>query len=206
MKIKVTFLFLMFAVTISAQDYKIFSAASSQKIELKWMSKKTDPNSSFDILRQENGGNWTKINDKPIVPSAVIKESELKTAKNLFPNDEAYEQYVMQRSQTETTPNKQAFSDYTLAMAAIFDNKLAFHMGIYFEDLQVSVGKRVPVQTCKIGRATGNLGFASHPFGRSGIYPTEIKGIQDKQDLQFSWKVNEEFVGYNLYRNGQKSQ
>ena len=204
MKIKVTFLFLMFAVTISAQDYKIFSAASGQKIELKWMSKKTDPNSSFDILRQENGGNWTKINDKPIVPSAVIKESELKTAKNLFPNDEAYEQYVMQRSQTETTPNKQAFSDYTLAMAAIFDNKLAFHMGIYFEDLQVSVGKEYRYKLVKSGGQQEISVSQAIRLGDLASAPTEIKGIQDKQDLQFSWKVNEEFVGYNLYRNGQK--
>lgn len=204
MKIKLTFLFLMFAVTVLAQDYKIFSAASGQKIELKWMSKKTDRNSSFDILRQENGGNWTKINDKPIVPSPLIKESELKTAKNPFPNDEAYEQYIIQRNQTESTPNKQAFSDYTLAMAAIFDNKLAFHMGIYFEDLLVSAGKEYRYKLVKSGEQQEISISQAIRLGDLESAATELKGIQDKQDLRFSWKVNEEFVGYNLYRNGQK--
>jgi len=204
MKIKATFLLILLATVATAQDYKLFTAASGQKIELKWMSKKTDANNSFDILRQENGGSWTKINDKPIVPSPVIKVSELKTAKNPFPNDEAYEQYVTQRNNVESTPNKQAFADYTLAMAAVLDNKLAFHLGIYFVDTSVSAQKKYQYKLVKPDQQQEIAVSTAIGLGDLVPPPTDIKFVQDKQEVQFTWKISEEYIGYNLYRNGQK--
>ena len=85
---------MLFSIGIKAQDYKLFVASTDKSIQLKWMSKTQESNAAFDIYRKENSGTWQKINEKSIAASPIIKESELKSNKNLFPKDSAYAFYV----------------------------------------------------------------------------------------------------------------
>ena len=89
MKIRIIISFILFSIVVKAQEYKLFVASTDKSIQLKWMSKTPETNASFDIYRKENTGTWQKINDKLIVASPIIKESELKSNKNLFPKDSA---------------------------------------------------------------------------------------------------------------------
>ena len=79
---------------MNAQEYKLFAVGSENKMLLKWMSEKQGNTNSFDVYRKENNGTWQKINEKPILAAPIIKESELKTAKNLYANDESYAFYI----------------------------------------------------------------------------------------------------------------
>lgn len=204
MKLKITIVALLFALVATAQQYRIFSAATDKTIQLKWLSKTVNKNGSYDLFRKQDNGSWQKINDKPIVPSPVIKESELKMAKNSFPDDKSYEAYIQHRNKVESTPNKQAFADYTLAMSAVFDNRLAFHMGIYFEDQTVSGLTKYQYRLVESGSQKELSVSVPIGLGEVFIAPSDFKSAQQKQNVDFTWKVNEEFIGYNLYRNGQK--
>ena len=203
MKLKTAIAFVLFSLGTKAQQYQLFSASTDKSIQLKWMSKTMDGNNTFDIYRKEGDGNWQKINEKPIAASPVIKESELNSARNLFPKDSAYIAYIKHKNTVESTPNKQAFADYTFMLAAIFDNALATHIGIFFEDKSVSTGKRYQY---KLNDASQKELSVSQPvsLGELAPAPIDFKGTQSKQDVNFIWKANEEFIGYNLYRNGEK--
>jgi fibronectin type 3 domain-containing protein len=204
MKLKITLALLIVAFAAKAQQYQVFSASADQKIQLKWMSKTINKNGSFDIFRKNDNDSWQKITDKPVTASPVIKVSELKTAKNPFPDDKAYEAYIQHRNKVETTPNKQAFADYTLALGAVFDNRLAFHLGIYFEDKTVSAGQKYQYRLVESASQKELSVSTPMAVGEIPAAPTELQSTQQKQNIVFTWKVNEEFVAYNLYRNGDK--
>lgn len=203
MKLKpIIIIFLLSAFAVKAQQYQLFTAAADKSIRLKWMSKTPDANALFDVYRKEQSGSWQKITDKPVAASPVIKKSELGTAKNPFPKDSAYAMYVEYRNNTETSPNKQAFANYTLAMAAVFDNQLAAHMGIYFEDGTAEKGRKYQY---RLMQGQKELAVSAEiASGDSPAAPADFKSKQEKQDVKFDWKVNEAFISYNIYRNGAK--
>ncbi len=204
MKIKIIISFLLFSIVIKAQEYKLFVASTDKSIQLKWMSKTPETNASFDIYRKENTGTWQKINDKLIVASPIIKESELKSNKNLFPKDSAYAFYIKYKSKNETIANKQAYSNYLVAIAGVYDNKLALHLGIYFEDLKVSNGKKYQYKLVQSSSQKEVSISNMISLGDSPEAPKEGKAIQEKQSVNLTWKVNEDFIGYNIYKNNQK--
>ena len=191
------------SITIKAQEYKLFAASHDTKIQLKWMSKKINIEGSFDVYKSENGA-WQKLNSAPITPSPVISEAELKTAKNPFPNDKSYVFYIQNKNSKETSANKKAYAEYQLALGAIFDNSLAKHLGLYFEDKAVIKGKSygyrlVDSKTQKEISVVNNV-----ISGELLNAPENGKVIQEKQNCKLTWKHNEEFMGYNIYRNGSK--
>lgn len=204
MKIKITLLFVLFSIGIKAQNYKIFVASKDKSIQLKWMSKTLEKNASFDIYRKENAGTWQKINEKSIVASPIIKESELKSSKNLFPKDSAYAFYVTYKSKQETTVNNQAYSDYLIMIAAVYNNKLANHLGVYFEDKNVNNGKKYEYKLAQSSSQKELSISEMISLGDIPPAPQEGKAIQEKQNVTLTWKVNEEFIGYNIYKNNLK--
>lgn len=196
--------FVLLSITTKAQDYKLFGVSNESKMQLKWMSKLIPSDAAFDIMKREANGEWQKINSTPIVSSVIIKESELKTAKNPFPKDGSYEFYIKYKSTKETTANKQAYANYTLSLASIFDNQLAKHLGIYFEDNAVANGKTysyklIDAKTQKELSVVNNL-----VFGEISKAPEKAEIGQKKQNVVLSWTANEEYIGYNVYRNGTK--
>lgn len=194
----------MFSIVIKAQEYKLFVASTDKSIQLKWLSKTLETNASFDIYRKENTGTWQKINDKSIVASPVIKESELNSTKNLFPKDSTYAFYVTYKNKKESNANKQAYSNYLVAIAGVYDNKLAQHLGIYFEDVKVSNDKKYQYKLVQSSSQKEISISDMISLGDSPEAPKEVKVIQEKQNLNLSWKVNEDFIGYNIYKNNQK--
>jgi fibronectin type 3 domain-containing protein len=204
MKIKITLLFLLFSIVGKAQEYKLFVASTDKTIQLKWMSKTQNSDISFDVYRKENAGTWQKINEKSIVASPVIKESELKSSKNLFPKDSAYAFYVMYKSKKETSANKQAFADYLLVTAAVYNNKLANHLGVYFEDATVSNGKKYEYKLVQSSSQKELSISEMISLGDIPPAPQEGKAIQEKQNVTLTWKVNEKFIAYNIYKNNLK--
>lgn len=201
MKLKLATLIFLFAFTVQAQQYQLFTASAEKSIRLKWMSKTMKQDAAFDVYRKD-GSAWQKINAQPIVASPVINKSELATAKNPFPKDSSYATYIEFKSNVESNPNKQAYADYTLAMAAVFDNKLAAHLGIFFEDASVEKGKKYQY---KLMQSDKELAVSSEiALGDTASAPTEFKSKQEKQDVKFDWKVDEQFISYNVYRNGKK--
>lgn len=204
MKIKLTSLFLFIALSIQAQEYKVFVASTEKSIQLKWMSKTINEKASFDVYRKENGGSWQKVNDKPITASPVISIADLKTNKNPFPNDQKYATYIDYKNRKEASENKQAYANYSLVMAAILDNDLARHLGIYFEDKTVDVGKKYQYKIVNAGNQKELSVSSIIQIGDKAPAPIELKAQQEKQNVSLTWKVNEEFVGYNVYKNGVK--
>ncbi|MCL9804934.1 hypothetical protein NAT51_05360 [Flavobacterium amniphilum] len=199
----VTVLFLM-SLVVNAQDYKLFGATNGNKVQLKWMSKNLKGNTSFDIFRSESGSSWQKLNSSPIVPSALIAEAELKTPKNPFPKDKSYEFYIQSKNTKATDPNKRAYVNYQLALAAIFDNQTAKHLGIFFEDNAVVSGKRFNYKLVdnQSGKEISVLnGLVA---GEIPLAPKNTKAAQEKQNVKMSWETNEDFMGYNVYRDGIK--
>jgi len=193
----------LISITIKAQEYKLFAASSENKMQLKWMSKKINIEGSFDIYKSENGA-WQKLNTAPITPSPVITDAELKSPKNPFPNDKSYVFYIQNKNSKETSANKKAYAEYQLALGAIFDNQLAKHLGLYFEDNAVVKGKSygyklVDSKTQKEISVVNNVISGELPNA-----PENGKVIQEKQHCKLTWKHNEEFMGYNIYRNGSK--
>ena len=142
MKIRTLALFLLICIGTKAQEYKLFVASTDKSIQLKWLSEGQENNASYTIFRKEDSGIWQKINEQPISASPVIKESELKSKKNLFPKDSAYAFYVTYKNKKETEANKQAYSDYLVTIGGIYNNKLAKHLGIFYEDITVTKGKK----------------------------------------------------------------
>lgn len=202
MKLKpIIIVFLLAAFSAKAQQYQVFTAATDKGIRVKWLSKTLAPNTSFNLYRKDDSG-WQKINGQPITASPVIKKSELTTASNPFPKDSAYALYVEYKNNTETSPNKQAYADYTLAMAAVFDNRLAAHMGIYFEDTSVEKGKKYQYRLVQSDKELAVSNMVA--LGDLAAAPIEFQSKQEKQDVKFGWKVDEAFISYNLYRNGTK--
>ncbi|SHI33921.1 fibronectin type III domain-containing protein [Flavobacterium terrae] len=195
--------FTFVTVSVKAQEYKLFGASINEKVQLKWMSKQISRETAFDVYKKENE-NWEKLNMNPIVPSPLISANELKSSKNPFPNDEAYAIYVEHYSKKEDAANKQAYADYTLAMNSISDNVLAKHRGIYFEDSNVQKGKTysyklVDAKSQKELSVINNL-----TVGNLGNAPDNIKFKQNKQNIELVWPINEDYIGYNLYRNNDK--
>lgn len=202
MKLKpIIIVFLLAAFSAKAQQYQLFTAATDKSIRVKWLSKTLPENAAFDLYRKDVSG-WQKINSQPIAASPVIKKSELATASNPFPKDSAYAMYVEYKSNTETSPNKQAYANYTLAMAAVFDNRLATHMGIYFEDTSAEKGKKYQYRLVQSDKELAVSDAVA--LGDLAPAPLDFQSKQQKQDVKFEWKVNEMFISYNLYRNGAK--
>lgn len=191
------------SITVKAQDYKLFAVSGDTKIQLKWMSKKIDVSGSFDIYKNENGS-WQKLNTAPITPSPVITEAELKSAKNPFPNDKSYVFYIQNKNTKETSANKKAYAEYQLALGAIFDNPLAKHLGLYFEDNAVVKGKSYSYKLVD-AKTQKEISIVNNVIsGELVNAPENGKVVQEKQNCKLTWKHNEDFMGYNIYRNGIK--
>ena len=199
----VVVLFLV-SLIANAQDYKLFGASNGNKVQLKWMSKNLKGNTSFDIFRSEPNGSWQKLNTDPIVPSVLISEAELKTPKNPFPKDKSYEFYIQSKNTKETDANKKAYINYQLALASIFDNQTAKHLGIFFEDNGVVAGKRYSYKLADSQSGKEISVLNGLVAGEISWAPKNIKATQEKQNVKMSWESNDDFMGYNVYRNGIK--
>lgn len=191
------------SMVFHAQDYQLFAASRENKIELKWMSKNLRSEDSFDIYKNENGS-WQKINTTPVTASPVISEADLKTSKNPFPNDKSYAYYIQNKNAKEANTNKKAYANYQLALGAIYDNRLAKHLGIYFEDSAVVAGKTyqykiIDTKTQKEISVVNNV-----IAGELLASPENVKASQEKQNCTITWDAKEQFMGYNVYRNATK--
>jgi uncharacterized protein len=204
MKLKTIILFMLISITIKAQEYKLFAASTENIIQLKWLSEAQENNASYTLYRKELNGNWQQINEKPIAASPVIKESELKSSKNLFPNDSAYAFYISYKNKKEIEANKQAYSDYLVTMGGIYNNKIAKHLGIFYEDMTVVKGKKYQYKLV-VSTSQKELALSTIiSLGDIPEAPKEIKAVQEKQNVNITWKVNEDFIGYNVYKNNIK--
>jgi fibronectin type 3 domain-containing protein len=204
MKKTISALLLLISLGITAQECQLFVASAEKSIQLKWMSKSLVENSTFDVYRKESSGNWQKINDKVITASPIITVAELKTNKNTFPNDQKYATYIDYKNSKETNENKQAYANYSLVIAAVFDNDLAKHLGIYFEDKNVSLGKKYQYKVVNALSQKELSVSMMIQLGDKPLAPVDLKAVQEKQNVTLSWKAQEEFIGYNVYKNGTK--
>ena len=204
MKIRTLALFLLICIGTKAQEYKLFVASTDKSIQLKWLSEGQENNASYTIFRKEDSGIWQKINEQPISASPVIKESELKSKKNLFPKDSAYAFYVTYKNKKETEANKQAYSDYLVTIGGIYNNKLAKHLGIFYEDITVTKGKKYQYKLLASASQKELAISTIISLGDLPEIPKEVKAAQEKQNIILTWKVNEDFIGYNIYKNSTK--
>ncbi len=195
---------LLLSFSVKSQEIKLFGESVNGKIQLKWMSKKLFNDSSYDILRNDGNGNWQKINSSPIIASEIISVAELKSSKNMYQNDKSYKFYIETKNTKEKDVNKQAYADYQLSIGAIFDNQLAKPMGIYFQADNVETGKNysyklVDAKSQKEVSVLNNI-----KAGEISPAPEKVEINQEKQNVKLTWKNNENFFGYNIYRNGSK--
>lgn len=181
----------------------MFTASEGKSIRVKWLSKNL-ASGSYDLYRKTQPGGWEKISAQLIVASPVIAKSDLNSAKNPFPKDSAYAMYVEYKNNKETSANKQAYADYTLAMAAVFDNRLAAHMGIFYEDKSVENGQKYQYKLVQLPAQKELAVSAEITVGDRFAAPSDFKAKQQKQDVTLDWKHSENFICYNLYRNGSK--
>lgn len=195
---------LLLSFSVKSQEIKLFGESVNGKIQLKWMSKKLFNDSSYDILRNDGNGNWQKINSSPIISSEIISVAELKSSKNKYPNDKSYKFYIETKNTKEKDVNKQAYADYQLSIGAIFDNQLAKHMGIYFQDDNVEAGKNYSYKLVDAKSQKEISVLNNIKAGEISPAPEKVEINQEKQNVKLTWKNNENFFGYNIYRNGSK--
>lgn len=195
---------LLLSFSVKSQEIKLFGESVNGKIQLKWMSKKLFNDSSYDILRNDGNGNWQKINSSPIIASEIISVAELKSSKNKYPNDKSYKFYIETKNTKEKEVNKQAYADYQLSIGAIFDNQLAKHMGIYFQDDNVEAGKNYSYKLVDAKSQKEISVLNNIKAGEISPAPEKVEINQEKQNVKLTWKNNENFFGYNIYRNGSK--
>lgn len=195
---------LLLSFSVKSQEIKLFGESVNGKIQLKWMSKKLFNDSSYDILRNDGNGNWQKINSSPIIASEIISVAELKSSKNKYPNDKSYKFYIETKNTKEKDVNKQAYADYQLSIGAIFDNQLAKHMGIYFQDDNVEAGKNYSYKLVDVKSQKEISVLNNIKAGEISPAPEKVEINQEKQNVKLTWKNNENFFGYNIYRNGSK--
>lgn len=195
---------LLLSFSVKSQEIKLFGESVNGKIQLKWMSKKLFNDSSYDILRNDGNGNWQKINSSPIIASEIISVAELKSSKNKYPNDKSYKFYIETKNTKEKDVNKQAYADYQLSIGAIFDNQLAKHMGIYFQDDNVEAGKNYSYKLVDAKSQKEISVLNNIKAGEISPAPGKVEINQEKQNVKLTWKNNENFFGYNIYRNGSK--
>lgn len=195
---------LLLSFSVKSQEIKLFGESVNGKIQLKWMSKKLFNDSSYDILRNDGNGNWQKINSSPIIASEIISVAELKSSKNKYPNDKSYKFYIETKNTKEKDVNKQAYADYQLSIGAIFDNQLAKHMGIYFQDDNVEAGKNYSYKLVDAKSQKEISVLNNIKAGEISPAPEKVEINQEKQNVKLTWKNNENFFGYNIYRNGSK--
>lgn len=195
---------LLLSFSVKSQEIKLFGESVNGKIQLKWMSKKLFNDSSYDILRNDGNGNWQKINSSPIIASEIISVAELKSSKNKYPNDKSYKFYIETKNTKEKDINKQAYADYQLSIGAIFDNQLAKHMGIYFQDDNVEAGKNYSYKLVDAKSQKEISVLNNIKAGEISPAPEKVEINQEKQNVKLTWKNNENFFGYNIYRNGSK--
>lgn len=195
---------LLLSFSVKSQEIKLFGESVNGKIQLKWMSKKLFNDSSYDMLRNDGNGNWQKINSSPIIASEIISVAELKSSKNKYPNDKSYKFYIETKNTKEKEVNKQAYADYQLSIGAIFDNQLAKHMGIYFQDDNVEAGKNYSYKLVDAKSQKEISVLNNIKAGEISPAPEKVEINQEKQNVKLTWKNNENFFGYNIYRNGSK--
>lgn len=195
---------LLLSFSVKSQEIKLFGESVNGKIQLKWMSKKLFNDSSYDILRNDGNGNWQKINSSPIIASEIISVAELKSSKNKYTNDKSYKFYIETKNTKEKDVNKQAYADYQLSIGAIFDNQLAKHMGIYFQDDNVEAGKNYSYKLVDVKSQKEISVLNNIKAGEISPAPEKVEINQEKQNVKLTWKNNENFFGYNIYRNGSK--
>lgn len=195
---------LLLSFSVKSQEIKLFGESVNGKIQLKWMSKKLFNDSSYNILRNDGNGNWQKINSSPIIASEIISVAELKSSKNKYPNDKSYKFYIETKNTKEKDVNKQAYADYQLSIGAIFDNQLAKHMGIYFQDDNVEAGKNYSYKLVDAKSQKEISVLNNIKAGEISPAPEKVEINQEKQNVKLIWKNNENFFGYNIYRNGSK--
>ncbi|GGC83980.1 hypothetical protein GCM10011508_09150 [Flavobacterium lutivivi] len=195
---------LLLSFSVKSQEIKLFGESVNGKIQLKWMSKKLFNDSSYDILRNDGNGNWQKINSSPIIASEIISVAELKSSKNKYTNDKSYKFYIETKNTKEKDVNKQAYADYQLSIGAIFDNQLAKHMGIYFQDDNVEAGKNYSYKLVDAKSQKEISVLNNIKAGEISPAPEKVEINQEKQNVKLIWKNNENFFGYNIYRNGSK--
>lgn len=195
---------LLLSFSVKSQEIKLFGESVNGKIQLKWMSKKLFNDSSYDMLRNDGNGNWQKINSSPIIASEIISVAELKSSKNKYPNDKSYKFYIETKNTKEKDINKQAYADYQLSIGAIFDNQLAKHMGIYFQDDNVEAGKNYSYKLVDAKSQKEISVLNNIKAGEISPAPEKVEINQEKQNVKLTWKNNENFFGYNIYRNGSK--
>lgn len=195
---------LLLSFSVKSQEIKLFGESVNGKIQLKWMSKKLFNDSSYDMLRNDGNGNWQKINSSPIIASEIISVAELKSPKNKYPNDKSYKFYIETKNTKEKDVNKQAYADYQLSIGAIFDNQLAKHMGIYFQDDNIEAGKNYSYKLVDAKSQKEISVLNNIKAGEISPAPEKVEINQEKQNVKLTWKNNENFFGYNIYRNGSK--
>ncbi|WP_374548715.1 hypothetical protein [Flavobacterium sp.] len=195
---------LLLSFSVKSQEIKLFGESVNGKIQLKWMSKKLFNDSSYDMLRNDGNGNWQKINSSPIIASEIISVAELKSSKNKYTNDKSYKFYIETKNTKEKDVNRQAYADYQLSIGAIFDNQLAKHMGIYFQDDNVEAGKNYSYKLVDAKSQKEISVLNNIKAGEISPAPEKVEINQEKQNVKLTWKNNENFFGYNIYRNGSK--
>lgn len=188
---------------VCAQDYKLFvsSVQNQNAVQLKWLSKTPLKNIGFNLYRKENAG-WIKVNNQPVVASAVITNDELKTAKNIFPNDTDYTFYIQLKNLSKADAQATQNNDFLLYYGAALNNTIAKHVGILYIDNSVENGKSY---TYKLTRADNDKELAisekiNYTSFTKSAAPTDFKGISGDKHIDFTWKLSANFLAYNLFQ------
>lgn len=189
---------------LQSQDYKLYVASTqSNSIQLKWMSKKINLESSFNLYRKsDDNSSWTKINEKSIQRANPLTDAELD---KLPESDENYA--LAQYSSAFLDIPKEHLNNYRfLLLSAILDNKLAEYCGIYFIDKSIDPNK---FYTYKLTDGSDKELAISKPlkYGTDGSYSAiqNLEANTGNKVIELNWIYNSDFQIYKAYRDDTKS-
>ncbi|MFN0188503.1 MAG: hypothetical protein ACKVQV_07360 [Bacteroidia bacterium] len=111
-------------------------------VQVKWFSKNVNLDATYNVYRKESSEtNWIKVNSTAIQRSKTMTQTEIAKSTSNNKNDSAYVLYNSVMNRKEEDKQLKSFLLASLVMQSIRDNKLAAHLGIYFEDLSAQSGK-----------------------------------------------------------------
>lgn len=203
MKILSILFFIAVTFTATAQEYVLYAApvAGKKAIQLKWLSKNPLKDKAFTVYRKTGTLAWEKVNTAPIIGSPVISEKDLSTAKNPFPGDSLYTAYIkMKNFKADDAVDLQNI-DFILYFSATTNNRLAYHIGIYFEDLTVQPGITYEYKVAvDEGGSIRDLATSEHVSLETVLStPANLEAIAADSAIHLKWEYDQNFIFYKVH-------
>jgi hypothetical protein len=184
--------------TTFGQDIRLVASASEKGVELKWFYKDLIAPEGVNLYEQKSGGNWTKINQKP------IKKGDYTPSTQELNQDKDLKKHL---DLVSSSKKLESFGLLLATMKAIKSSVYAKHLGMYyFVNTPLSGSEnKYKVTLIKNGQ---EIQFSEVSVNSSNETKSKVKDIaydQRFKKVNFNWNPSaDDFFAFNVYRSTSK--